>query len=527
MTVTPQATETAIAPAALAASAPESATVPALAVRDLIKTFGPVRANDGISFSVMPGSVHALLGENGAGKSTLVKSLYGVHQPDSGEILRDGKVVHISSPSSARAMGIGMVFQDMRLIPALKVWQNVALHLESTPFVLRPRALKKLIIETSERYGLSVHPNRKVEHLSIGEWQRVELLKVLLGGLKILILDEPTSVLTPQEVTGLFQMIERLTAEGVAVVIITHKLREVRQIANRATVLRAGRTILEDVDPATLTDEELITAMVGEPVTAIERRSDTAKSDTSVAPVMRIDSVSVRREDGDWGLVDATLDIRPGEVLGIAGVAGSGQDELAEVLVGVRNPNSGHVFLDEQQLRLPNPRLMKTSGVVAVDPDPVRQFVVPGMTVAEHTALWNSAGSYSFDMKKADADLRRRDVLAQLKVVNGKRRMDRLSGGNIQRALLTLALTSKSRVLVASYPTRGLDVLTTERTRTLIGGLCDEGVAVVLISEDLDELLALSDRIAVLAVGKIAGIVDAAKADRRAIGELMTGVNAA
>ena len=507
-------------------TAPLSLT-PALAVRDLVKTFGPVRANDGISFSVLPGSVHALLGENGAGKSTLVKSLYGVHQPDSGEILRDGEVVVVGSPSAARALGIGMVFQDMRLIPALTVWQNVALHLEGTPFVLRPRALKKLIVETSARYGLSVHPNRKVEHLSIGEWQRVELLKVLLGGLKILILDEPTSVLTPQEVTGLFQMIERLTAEGVAVVIITHKLREVRQIADRATVLRAGRTILQDVDPSGLSDDELITAMVGEPVTAIAKRSDTETGDASGEPVIRVEGVSVRREDGDWGLVEASLDIRPGEILGVAGVAGSGQDELAEVLVGARNPNSGRIILDGASVRLPNPRFVRNAGVVAVDPDPVRQFVVPGMTVAEHTALWNSAGSYSFDVRQADADLRRRDGIAQLKVVNGKRRMDRLSGGNIQRALLTLALTSPCRVLVASYPTRGLDVLTTERTRSLIAELCDQGAAVVLISEDLDELLALSDRIAVLAVGRVAGIVDAATADRRSIGELMTGAVAA
>ena len=507
----------------------QDAIEPALAVRDLVKTFGPVRANDGITFSVMPGDVHALLGENGAGKSTLVKSLYGVHQPDSGQIFRDGVPVTIHSPSVARELGIGMVFQDMRLIPALTVWENVALHLESTSLVLKPRALRKLIVETSERYGLSVHPNRKVEHLSIGEWQRVELLKVLLGGLRILILDEPTSVLTPQEVAGLFQMIERLTSEGVAVVIITHKLREVRQIAHRVTVLRAGRTILQDVDPKPLSDQELITAMVGEPVTAIERRSDTAvvADPETITPILRIEDVSVRRVDGDWGLIDASLEVFPGQVLGIAGVAGSGQDELAETLVGVRKPNSGHVFLDGKELRLPNPRLLKLSGVVSVDPDPVRQFVVPGMTVAEHTALWNSAGSYSFDVRKADVDLRRRDELAQLKVVNGKRRMDRLSGGNIQRALLTLALTSECRVLVASYPTRGLDVLTTERTRTLISQLADSGCAVVLISEDLDEILALSDRIAVLNTGRIAGTIPAAGADRRIIGELMTGVKAA
>ncbi|HUX71478.1 MAG TPA: ATP-binding cassette domain-containing protein [Cellulomonadaceae bacterium] len=498
---------------------------PALEVRDLVKTFGPVRANDGISFAVMPGEVHALLGENGAGKSTLVKSLYGVHRPDSGEILRDGEARRFDSPSAARRSGIGMVFQDMRLVPALSVWENVALHLESTPWVLRPRQLRQVIAETSERYGLATDPHRTVAHLSIGEWQRVELVKVLLGGLRLLILDEPTSVLTPHEVSGLFAMVRRLTAEGVAVIIITHKLREVRQIADRVTVLRGGRTVLMNASPHELTDAELVTAMVGEPVETLQRTATRVRTPTHA--VVRLNDVSVRRPDGDWGLRDLDLEIHPGEILGVAGVAGSGQDELADLLVGARELDGGEVVVDGEAVTLPDPTRMRTSGIVGVAPDPVRQFVVPGMTVTEHTALWNSAGSFTFDVRQADADLRRRDAAAELRVVAGSRRMDRLSGGNVQRALLTLALTSDSRVVVASYPTRGLDVLTTERTRTLLRRLSDAGAAVVLISEDLDEILTLSDRVAVLAVGRLAGIVPGGTADRNTIGELMTGVQAA
>ena len=498
---------------------------PALEVRDLVKTFGPVRANDGISFTVMPGEVHALLGENGAGKSTLVKSLYGVHRPDSGEILRDGEVRRFDSPSAARRSGIGMVFQDMRLVPALSVWENVALHLESTPWVLRPRQLRRVIAETSERYGLATDPHRTVAHLSIGEWQRVELVKVLLGGLRLLILDEPTSVLTPHEVAGLFAMVRRLTAEGVAVIIITHKLREVRQIADRVTVLRGGRTVLMNASPHELTDAELVTAMVGEPVETLQRTATPVH--TSAHAIVRLNDVSMRRPDGDWGLRDLNLEIRPGEVLGVAGVAGSGQDELADLLVGAHEVDDGEVIVDGEAVTLPDPVRMRRAGIVGVAPDPVRQFVVPGMTVAEHTALWNSAGTFAFDVRQADADLRRRDAAAELRVVAGSRRMDRLSGGNVQRALLTLALTSDSRVVVASYPTRGLDVLTTERTRTLLRRLSDAGAAVVLISEDLDEILTLSDRVAVLAVGRLAGIVPGGTADRNSIGELMTGVHAA
>ncbi len=506
-------------------SSAEPRETAALEVRDLVKTFGPVRANDGISFTVMPGEVHALLGENGAGKSTLVKSLYGVHRPDSGAILRDGEERHFDSPSAARRSGIGMVFQDMRLIPALSVWENVALYVESTSWVLRPRRLRKVISETSERYGLATHPHRRVEHLSIGEWQRVELIKVLIGGVRLLILDEPTSVLTPQEVSGLFAMVRRLTSEGVAVIIITHKLREVRQIADRVTVLRAGRTVLMNVSPHGLSDAELITAMVGEPVEALQRTA--APIGTPPHAIVRLNDVSVRRPDGDWGLRDLNLQIRPGEVLGVAGVAGSGQDELADLLVGVRELEDGELIVDGEAVKLPDPARMRASGIVGVAPDPVRQFVVPGMTVTEHTALWNSAGSFTFDVRKAEADLRQRDASAELRVVAGSRRMDRLSGGNIQRALLTLALTSDSRVVVASYPTRGLDVLTAERTRTLLRRLAESGVAVVLISEDLDELLTLSDRVAVLAAGRLAGILPGETADRTTIGELMTGVDAA
>ena len=497
---------------------------PLLEVRDLVKVFGPVRANDGISFSVRPGEVHALLGENGAGKSTLVKSLYGVHQPEAGQILIDEEPVTLSSPAAARQRGIGMVFQDMRLIPALPVWQNIALHLTDTPWVMRPKALKARIAELSQRYGLAVHPDALVEHLSIGEWQRVELIKVLLGGLRLLILDEPTSVLTPQEVGGLFEVIERLKADGAAIVIITHKLREVRQIADRVTVLRGGRTVLSDAEPARLTDEQLITAMVGEPVAALERRSTDASDAASAhAPIVRLENVSIRRPDGALGLDRVSLEVFPGQILGVAGVAGSGQDELSETILGLRQPVAGTVALDGAELALPAVRQARQAGIVAVASDPVQDFVIPGMSVAEHAALWFAEGRFRFDTRRADAQLRTRSDAAQLRAVAGNRRMDRLSGGNIQRVLLTLALTSTCRVLVASYPTRGLDILTTERTRTLIKELCESGVAVVLVSEDLDELLTLSDRIAVLSGGELTGVVPAATADRRRLGELMAG----
>jgi len=487
-------------------------------MQGITKRFGPVLANDHIDFNLRQGEIHALLGENGAGKTTLMRILYGLYRADDGEIRVAGKPVRIGSPKDAIGLGIGMVTQHFALVPPLTVAENVVLGF-TDGFLVDRATMEQKVAEAAARFGLEVDPSAVVRHLSVGEKQRLEILKALYRQARVLILDEPTAVLIPQEIESLFQTLERLRAQGLSVVFITHKLEEVMQISDRVTVLRDGR-VIGTVNTAETNERELARMMVGRETFGVRREEEHAGGE----PVLRVESLCVEDDQGLPALKEVSLTVRAGEILGIAGVGGNGQKELAEALSGMRSPTAGRIFVGGRDLTGATPSTFTAAGVGRI-PEDRHAGVVGELSVAENLALEHLQDFIRGGLLDREAMQRHAQELIDRFQIKA-RSIDRartLSGGNLQKVILARVLSRNPQVVIASQPTRGLDVGATEYVRQQLLQQRARGAAVLLISEDLDEILALADRIAVIYEGEIVGILPASDADPERLGLMMSG----
>lgn len=497
---------------------------PLLEAKGVVKRFGSLLANDVAAFAVNAGEVVALLGENGAGKSTLCKILYGYYRPDAGEFAVAGRPTTIPSPRAARRLGIGMVFQNFSLIPALSVWENVALLLDDLPWVIGPAELGRRIERLAARLRLSVDFRLQVGRLAVGDRQKVEILKQLLAGARVLILDEPTKVLAPQETDGLFRTFATLREEGYGLIFITHKLREVMACADRIAVMRQGR-IVDTVSRSAANEANLLRLMFGDssPLQSRPARTpETAPSET----ILELEGTNTGAEVGTVALRDLSLAVRGGEIVGVAGVSGNGQRELAEVILGMRRPKSGvKRFWSEDATGWSVARI-RERGVASIPEDPLGLAIIPGLTVRENLALGSGRRYHmglGLDWRRLVADMDKSLARLHFPPLSYDARAAVLSGGNQQRVVLTRELAQNPKLIVALYPTRGLDARSAEALRELFGEARAAGAAVLLVSEDLDELFAMSDRLIVLRDGRIAGtfLPDAFRAE--AVGPSMVG----
>jgi general nucleoside transport system ATP-binding protein len=506
------------------ANSAHSGEPPLLEAYGIIKRFGSLLANDIAFFDVRPGEVIALLGENGAGKSTLAKILYGFYAADAGEIRVRGARKEISSPRDARALGIGMVFQNFTLIPALSVFENIALFQNDLPAVIRRGDLLARIRSYSERFQIAADPRQPVRELAVGEQQKVEILKQILAGARVLILDEPTKVLAPQECDGLFRTIAELRAEGFGIVLITHKLREVLGCADRIAVMRQGR-VVDIVDRARASQESLLGLMF-EGIPPAPPRPTSLPTERAGAAVLTLEDVSTSADAGSTALRDLSINIRAGEIVGIAGVSGNGQRELGELILGLRQPRTGTKLLWGEEASRWSTAKVREKGVASVPDDPLALACVPGLTVRENLALGTGRryrSGFAVDWNELDGDMARSFAKLGFPRPAFEARAATLSGGNLQRVVLARELAHDPKLIVALYPTRGLDVRSATTVRALLAGARNDGTAVVLMSEDLDELFAMSDRLLVLYRGAIAGEFGPADFRPERVGPLMVG----
>jgi simple sugar transport system ATP-binding protein len=497
--------------------------VPYVEMRGIVKRFGDFTALDNVDLVVGEHEIHALLGENGAGKSTLMNILYGLYRPDAGAIRLRGQDASIRSPRDAIARGIGMIHQHFMLVPPLTVAENVVLGDERSGPVLSQRALATRVRELEERFGINVDPDAKVEDLPLGLQQRVEILKVLYRGSELLIFDEPTAVLTPQEVDELFAIVRTLRDEGKVVIFITHKLREVFAVTDRITVLRAGRNAGELVTKQT-SPAEIARLMVGRDLRQVRARTPVSSS----GPVLEIRGLEAKSDRGAPALRGVDLTVGSGEILGIAGVGGNGQSELAQCILGLREPTAGTITIGGADIAHDDPKRTRRRGVAYVPEDRRTEGLVLAFTVADNLILG----------KQDRAPYSRRGVLDPVAIIRDGDRLAKefdvrppnpraiagnLSGGNQQKVVLGRELSEQPKLIVISQPTRGLDIGSTEYVWERILEQRARGSAVLLVSSELDEIRALSDRIAVMFEGRLVATLPAADATEERLGLLMAG----
>jgi simple sugar transport system ATP-binding protein len=494
-------------------------------MRGIVKRFPGVVANDGINFDVRSGEVHALLGENGAGKSTLMRILYGLYQPDEGQILINGQPVQITSPVDAIHSGIGMIHQHFMLVPSLTVAENVALGLPSSRGLITDLdRVSQRILELAKIYGLQVDPDAYVWQLAVGQQQRVEIIKALYRGAALLILDEPTAVLTPQEVSELFVTLRRMARDGHALIFISHKLHEVLDISDRISVLRDGREIGTRLT-AEISKADLARMMVGREIGPKNYQKALGRGEVRLL----LDNLQAKSDRGTQALSGIHLEVHAGEILGVAGVSGNGQRELAQVVTGLRPATQGKVWLEGEEITGKPPGEIMLRGLSYIPEERMREGMIKEFSVSENLILREHAQrpyarASFFDFRaisRRSAELIRN---YNVKTPSQDTPVKNLSGGNIQKLLLARELSRKPSVVIASQPTRGLDIGATDYVHQRLLEQRGEGTAILLISEDLDEILALSDRIAVIYEGQIMGVVEHAEATPEKLGLLMAGV---
>ena len=498
---------------------------PLVQMRGIVKKFPGVVASDHVNLDIYAGEIHALLGENGSGKSTIMSVLAGLYKPDAGEILIDGTPFAFGSPRDAIAAGVGMVHQHFKLVEPFTVAQNMQLGERQGSFLLSDAGIRTEIKNFEQRFGLSVDPDAPVWQLSVGEKQRVEIVRMLYRGSKVLILDEPTAVLTPQEAAELFVNMKKMAAAGCAVVFITHKMNEVQEVADRVTVLRSGKVsgtmLCQDVHA-----QELVWLMVGR---EIALNAEHCPHGVCGAEVARLQNVQALNDSGRTGLNDVSLSLQSGQIFGIAGVAGNGQKELAEVMTGLRMVTAGSVeFLGEAVTNLPPADLIHR-GISYVPEDRLGMGLVPGLDAVENMLLKSYkhpefANGWLINRKAAEAATAEIVRQYNVKLAGLSQPVRSMSGGNLQKLLLAREIAEHPKLIIVVYPARGLDVGATESIHNLLMELRDQGTSILLISEDLDELMKLSDRVGVMFGGRIVGNFAIEEVDLEEVGLLMMGL---